>query len=216
MYQNNFGFYIPAYFDGDFEDTSGYKVESYERNDTSTAVYAVKENGSYTINTGGLSIFHKDIVNEVANSIDCYFNNDGKYLRVNSDIKKSTNLKSRLNNYSQDLMFTFTAGLPFLNLNVNGSITGQEAGIITLNTLVYLGTEDNLFYDFRLTFTTSFPIFQLFYQLMFNNSGVWTQPEEFTGLTSPQEYQTVNYENHQVRVFAYYAGNIVYSNILSH
>jgi hypothetical protein len=215
VYQNNFGFYIPAYFDGDFEDTSGYKVESYERNDTSTAVYAVKENGSYTINTGNLSIMHKDIVNEIANSVDCYFNNDGKYLRVNTETKKSTNLKSRLNNYAQDLVFTFSAGLPFLNLNINGSITGNETGIITLNTTTFIETED-LTHTFRLTFSVSFSIFQLFYQLRLNNSQVWTQPEELTGLNSPQDYQVFNYKNHDVRVFAYYNGQIVYSNILTY
>lgn len=116
VFQNNFGFYIPAYFDGDFEDVSGMKVQSYERYDSSTAVYAVEEDRTYTINTGGLSIREKDIVNEIANSIDCFFKTDNNYRPVNTATKKVTNLKSRLNIYSQDLQFTFSAGLPFSNL----------------------------------------------------------------------------------------------------
>ena len=215
VFQNNFGYYIPAYFDGDFEDTSGFKVQSYERYDTSTAVYAVEEDGTYIINTGGLSVLEKDIINEIANSIDCYFKIGDNYRRVNTATKKATNLKSRLNIYSNDLSFTFSAGLPFSNLNVNGSITGEEDGIITISGLTFIETED-LMHTFRLNFTASFPIFQLFFQIRFNTVGVWTSPEELSGLTSPQEYQTFNFKNHDIRVFAYYNNEIVYSNILNY
>lgn len=223
VFQNNFGYYIPAYFDGDFEDVSGMKVQSYERYDTSTAVYAVEEDGTYTINTGGLSTREKEIVKEIANSIDCYFNNNGKYISVNTATKKATNLKSRLNIYAEDLVFTFSAGLPFANLNVDGSITAEDVVLeITADSTTYLSYDpgvpgvSNPNYQFRLAFTSGFPIFQLFYQYRFTSGSVWSAPQEFVGITSPQDYKVNFAENHQVRIFAYYNGEIIYSNILTH
>jgi hypothetical protein len=221
VYQNNFGFYIPAYFDGDFEDTSGYKVESYERNDTSTAVYAVKENGSYTINTGNLSIMHKDIVNEIANSIDCYFNNDGKYLRVNTETKKSTNLKSRLNNYAQDLVFSFSAGLPFLNLNINGSMNGQEflIPILTAVAINFIQEEENggvPIFQFNSNYTSNFPLFQLFYQIRQSQNDNWSPPSEISIANPLFGYGLYFGTNHQLRLYSYYNGTIIYSNILTY
>jgi hypothetical protein len=115
VFQNNFGFYIPVYFDGDFEDVMGYKVNSYEQSDNSMAVFAVDEDETYTINTGALTIQEKNIVQEVATSIDCFFMNNGSYLNVIPSIKKAINLKSRLNNYGQDLQFTIKSGLSFAN-----------------------------------------------------------------------------------------------------
>lgn len=223
VFQNNFGYYIPAYFDGDFEDVSGMKVQSYERYDTSTAVYAVEEDGTYTINTGGLSTREKEIVKEIANSIDCYFNNDGKYVPVNTATKKATNFKSRLNIYAEDLVFTFSAGLPFANLNVDGSITEETVTLeLTADTLTLLGYDpgvpgiSNPNYQFRLAFTSGFPIFQLFYQIRLDSGSAWSAPQEFSGITSPQDYQVFFVENHQIRIFAYYNGEIIYSNILTH
>lgn len=115
VFQNNFGFYIPVYFDGDFEDVMGYKVNTYEQLDNSMTVFAVDEDETYTINTGALTIQEKNIVQEVATSIDCFFLNNGSYLNVIPAVKKATNLKSRLNNYGQDLQFTIKSGLSFAN-----------------------------------------------------------------------------------------------------
>jgi len=223
VFQNNFGYYIPAYFDGDFEDTSGYKVQSYERYDTSTAVYAVDEDKTYIINTGGLSILEKDIVNEIANSIDCYFKNGTTYQRVNTATKKSTNLKSRLNIYSEDLSFTFSAGLPFSNLNIEGSFTEEPISLnITIDsvTFLYFNPGNSIYqwpeYGFRIQFTAGFPIFQMFYQMRNSDTDVWGAPQEFSGITSPQDYARGFIENHQIRLFAYYNGTIIYSNIYTH
>jgi hypothetical protein len=223
VFQNNFGYYIPAYFDGDFEDVSGMKVQSYERYDTSTAVYAVEEDGTYTINTGGLSTREKEIVKEIANSIDCYFNNNGKYVSVNTATKKATNSKSRLNIYAEDLVFTFSAGLPFANLNVDGSITEETVTLeLVANSTSFLfydaGVPGVTFptYGFRLAFTSGFPIFQLFYQMRDSSGDVWSAPLQFAGITSPQDYTRSFIENHQIRIFAYYNGQIIYSNILTH
>lgn len=223
VFQNNFGYYIPAYFDGDFEDVSAMKVQSYERYDTSTAVYAVEEDGTYTINTGGLSTRENQIVKEIANSIDCYFKNNGNYVSVNTATKKVTNLKSRLNIYAEDLVFTFSAGLPFSNLNINGNLTEET---ITLN-LVAKSITFLFFkpgnppitipsYGFRLEFESGFPIFQLFCQMRNSSADAWSAPLELDGVTSPQDYTRSYIRNHQIRIFAYYNGNIIFSNILTH
>lgn len=226
VFQNNFGYYIPAYFDGDFEDVSGMKVQSYERYDTSTAVYAVEEDGTYTINTGGLSTREKEIVKEIANSIDCYFNNNGKYISVNTATKKATNSKSRLNIYAEDLVFTFSAGLPFSNLSLDGYATEDPESPIVLE---LIATELNyidsfggippipLTHVFSIAFTSTFSIFQLFYQIRKNDTFSWSPPRMFSGISSPQEYQIEKSDEfHEVRIFAYYNGEIIYSNILIH
>ena len=223
VFQNNFGYYIPAYFDGDFEDVSGLKVQSYERYDTSTAVYAVEEDRTYTINAGGLSTREKEIVKEVANSIDCYFNNSNSYVRVNTATKKATNLKSRVNIYGEDLVFTFKSGLPFSNLNINGNITEGSISLnMTINSVTLLNFDPGVpgvvfpSYLFALAFTAGFPIFQLFYQIRANSSVAWSAPQEFSGITSSQEFSVYFTENHQVRIFAYYNGQTIYSNTFTH
>jgi hypothetical protein len=208
VFQNNFGYYIPAYFDGDFEDTSGYQVQSYERYDTSTAVYAVEENGTYVINTGGLSIKEKDIVNEIANSIECFFKSGNEYKRVNTATKKSTNLKSRLNIYSEDLAFTFSAGLPFSNLNL--SIDESDLSLV-LSNVVNVG-----FQEYEISFSSNFNLFQLFAQVRQNDSQTWSVPRFFTSVISPQTRTILFGSPFQVRILAYYNGNIIYSNILNY
>lgn len=219
VFQNNFGYYIPAYFDGDFEDVSGMKVQSYERYDTSTAVYAVEEDGTYTINTGGLSIREKEIVKEIANSIDCYFNNDGKYISVNTATKKLTNFKSRLNIYAEDLVFTFSAGLPFSNINVNGSLETEEPTpefFIENVTFVAFNPTLPATITYLVSFSSNFPIFQLFYQVRQNESFTWSSPSNFSGIVSPQIY-IVPYilSSSQIRLFTYNNGEIIYSNIFT-
>lgn len=208
VFQNNFGYYIPAYFDGDFEDVSGMKVQSYERYDTSTAVYAIEEDGTYTINTGGLSTREKEIVKEIANSIDCYFNNDGKYVPVNTATKKVTNFKSRLNIYAEDLVFTFSAGLPFSNLNLSIDDDNLE-----LNLLSILSLPD---FNFRVEFSSNFPLFQVFSQIRINELSVWSNPFPFATNVSPQERIVSVGGGFQIRLFSSYNGNIIYSNILNY
>ena len=209
VFQNNFGYYIPAYFDGDFEDVSGLKVQSYERYDTSTAVYAVEEDGTYTINTGGLSIREKEIVKEVANSIDCYFNNYGNYVRVNTATKKATNLKSRLNIYSEDLVFTFKAGLPFSNLNVNGSITIEDAVLTLLSVTKTTGI------NYECAFESNFSLFQVFSRVRIDSSSTWFAPGLFPTVVSPQT-RLVPLGSFDIQLIAYYNSEAVYSNILTY
>jgi hypothetical protein len=208
VFQNNFGYYIPAYFDGDFEDTSGYKVQSYERYDTSTAVYAVEESGTYIVNTGGLSIKEKDIVNEIANSIECFFKNGTEYKRVNTATKKSTNLKSRLNIYSEDLAFTFSAGLPFSNLNLADDVSALALNLISINSL---GSS-----NYEVEFDANFPLFQVFSRVRTDETTAWSAPLLFPTSVSPQERIVSLGTSFQIVLHAVYNSTIVYSNILTY
>lgn len=209
VFQNNFGFYIPAYFDGDFEDVSGMKVQSYERYDTSTAVYAVEEDGTYTINTGGLSIREKEIVKEIANSIDCYFNNNGKYVRVNTATKKATNLKSRLNIYAEDLVFTFRAGLPFSNLDLATDVSTLELELISIT-----NTEGS---NFEVAFNSNFPLFQVYSRVRVNDSFAWSSPLIFSTSISPQNrIVSLGGSSFEMILHAVYNSTIIYSNIITY
>lgn len=209
VFQNNFGYYIPAYFDGDFEDVSGLKVQSYERYDTSTAVYAVEEDGTYTINTGGLSFREKEIVKEVANSIECFFNNNGNYVRVNTATKKTTNLKSRLNIYSEDLVFTFKAGLPFSNLNVNGIISIEDAE------LTLISIENLSAGNYEVAFESNFSLFQVFSRVRVDSSSAWAAPGLFPTVVSPQT-RIVPLGSFDIQLIAYFNSQAIYSNILTY
>ena len=208
VFQNNFGYYIPAYFDGDFEDVSGMKVQSYERYDTSTAVYAVEEDGTYTINTGGLSIREKEIVKEIANSIDCYFNNNGNYIRVNTATKKATNLKSRLNIYSEDLVFTCRNGLPFTNLDLATDVSDLELELISITNL---GSS-----NFEVAFNANFPLFQVFSRVRVNDTFSWSSPTLFATPVSPQNRVVSIAGSFEIVLHAVYNSTIVYSNIVTY
>lgn len=207
VFQNNFGFYIPAYFDGDFEDKRGFSVQTYEQFNNTEKVFAVDEAGTYTINTGNLNIEEKEIVRQIANSLDCYFKNGINYRQVVTGTKKATYDKSRENIFSEDLVFSFREGLPFTNILAQDSITPEI--IITDVT-----TSD--YWNYLIEFTTNFPMLQLFSQIRFNENYNWKKPYTHAGLTSPQS-RIVNLGggNFQIRIFAYYNGQIVYSNIVT-
>lgn len=219
VYQNNFGYYIPAYFDGDFEDVSGFTVQSYEQYDTSLAVYAIEEDVTYTINTGNFNFLEKETINEVANSIDCYFKNGNIYTNVISAIKKSTNQKSRLNIFAEDLQFKVKKGLPFNNENLTGSLSGNNVTLdlnlisVTLSHVDNSGSNPKTYFD--IIFTSGFPLFQIFIQVRPNSSWNWGYNSPLANVISPQQYFIVGNENHDVRLYAYYQGQIIYSNILT-
>lgn len=208
VFQNNYGFYIPAYFDGDFEDKRGFSSQKYEQFNNSEKVFAVDEEGTYVINTGKLNVEEKEIVREVANSLDCYFKNGTRYSQVVTGIKKATYNKSRENIYGEDLTFTFRAGLPFTNDLTLPDIT-PEIILSTITTSDYV--------NFETTFTTNFPMLQLFSQIRFGDGYAWEAPVELAGLTSPQNrVVSLGGSNFQIRFFSSYNGETVYSNILDY
>lgn len=208
VFQNNFGFYIPAYFDGDFEDKRGFSVQKYEQFNNSEKVFAVDEEGTYVINTGKLNIEEKEIIRQIANSLDCYFKNGSKYYQVVTGTKKATYQKSRNNIYNEDLTFTFRAGLPFTNDLALPDITPNI-------TITNVTTSD--YVNFSVEFTSNFAMLQLFSQIRFGANYAWEAPVELAGLSSPQNrVVSLGGSNFQIRLFASYNGEIVYSNIFDY
>lgn len=208
VFQNNFGFYIPAYFDGDFEDKRGFSVQKYEQFNNSEKVFAIDEDGTYTINTGNLNIEEKEIVRQIANSLDCYFKNGVVYRQILTATKKATYNKSRENIYTEDLVFTFREGLPFTNDLTLPAIT-PEIVITDVTTL------DNI--NFSIVFTSNFPMLQLFSQVRLNSSFNWSNPYTQSGVVSPQNrVVSLGGANFQIRLFASYNGQIVYSNVFDY
>lgn len=207
VFQNNFGFYIPAYFDGDFEDKRGFSVQTYEQFNNTEKVFAVDEEGTYTINTGNLNIEEKEIVRQIANSLDCYFKNGINYRQVVTGTKKATYNKSRENIFAEDLVFTFREGLPFTNDLDLPSITPD---------LVITGvtTSDNV--NFSIAFTSNFSMLQLFSQVRFNENYNWSNPFTHASVSSPQNrIVSLGGGNFQIRLLAYYNGQAVYSNVFT-
>ena len=111
----------------------------------------------------------------------------------------NSEIQAMLNKYSQieDL-------IPIIEI-----ISTEFLGIDPLG----LGTNN---FGFRLAFDYNFPLFQVFYQTRVNSGSVWSSPQEFSGTISPQDYLVFVFENHQIRLFSYYNGEIIYSNILTH
>lgn len=119
MYQNNFGFFLPAYFDGDFEDNTGFKIDSYENSSSENVIYNIDQEGSYIINCGNLNNQECSIVGEISKSLKTYFLNNNQYLSINTATKKTTEYKDRQNIYAQDLQFTFKKDAPISNAGLN-------------------------------------------------------------------------------------------------
>lgn len=178
VFQNNYGYYIPAYFDGDLEDSSGYKIETYENKDNSIAVYAIEEEGSYTINTGNLNSLEKDIINQIALSVDTFLKNNNKYISINTTTKKTTNYKSRLNIYTQDLTFSFKKGLPFDNTFNNTTIvtSGLELYATINNSENHNSTLiPNVYKKLKVTIYTDVPLSSSFAVTIYQ-AGIYPNP----------------------------------------
>ena len=73
VFQNNFGYFIPAYFDGELETTTGYKVDTYEQLDETEVVYNVDNTTKYNLNTNSLLLNENSIVNQISNALICKF-----------------------------------------------------------------------------------------------------------------------------------------------
>lgn len=123
VFKNNFGYYIPVYFDGEFQNESGFKVETYEGFENQDIVFAVEETATYEINTGSLLINENKIINQIANSLECFFNNGSQYLPINTNQKKQLNTKDKQHLYDSTLAFYFKKGLPLDN---NGFVNAPE------------------------------------------------------------------------------------------
>lgn len=107
-FKNNFGYYIPAYFDGELEVSNGFKINDYQEADGSSVIFEIQEDATYTINTGLLLADERAIINQVVNSPEVYFKVNGSWQKIQTASKKELEFRDKKHNYAQDLVFTFS------------------------------------------------------------------------------------------------------------
>ncbi|PIF32980.1 hypothetical protein CLU81_3550 [Flavobacterium sp. 9] len=106
-FKNNFGYYIPAYFDGEFEIQDSLSINDYQEADGSKVVYEINEEATYTINTGSLLQNERVIVNEIANSQDILLKINSQWRKIQTSTKKILEYRDKKHSYAQDLTFSF-------------------------------------------------------------------------------------------------------------
>lgn len=106
-FKNNFGYFIPVYFDGELETSNGFKIDDYQQADGTNVIFEIQEDVQYTINTGSLLADERAIVNQVANAYEVYFKINGSWQKIQTSTKKELEFRDKKHNYSQDLTFTF-------------------------------------------------------------------------------------------------------------
>lgn len=109
-FQNNFGFYLYAYLDGEMQVQDGFEVDTYETKNGENKVNQIDETASYTINSGSFNQREKGILNMIANSPDVRFNNGGTWLTMLPQTKKVNSFKDRQHIYGADLLFSLRKG----------------------------------------------------------------------------------------------------------
>lgn len=107
FFRNNFGYYIPAYFDGELENTDSLKISDYQEKDNSNVVFEIQEEATYVINTGYLLADERAIVNQVTTSHDVLLKIGYDWQKIQTSTKKVLQYRDKKHNYSQDLSFTF-------------------------------------------------------------------------------------------------------------
>ncbi|MFV8336414.1 hypothetical protein ACNQF7_10065 [Flavobacterium sp. RSP29] len=106
-FKNNFGYYIPAYFDGELEKQNNLKINDYQERDGSSVIFEIEQSAMYTINTGYLLQDERAIVNQVINSHEAFFKVNNQWQKIQTSTKKEIEFRDKKHNYSQDLTFTF-------------------------------------------------------------------------------------------------------------
>lgn len=140
MYQNNYGYFLPAYFDGDFEDNTGFKIDFYENSASESIIYNIDKESAYSINCGNLNNQEIGVVSEVSKSLKTYLLMDNKYLSINTNTKKVTNFKDRQNVYAQDLLFSFKNDTPIRNTGLNIDVLSPFIHIDSIHAIEVVGS----------------------------------------------------------------------------
>jgi len=106
-FKNNFGYYLPAYFDGELEIQDSFKIDDYKQKDGTNVVFEVIEEATYTINTGSLLQDERAIVNQVATSHEILFMVNNQWRKIQTKTTKSLEYRDKKHLYAQDLNFSF-------------------------------------------------------------------------------------------------------------
>ena len=109
-FQNNFGYYLYAYPDGEMEISNAFDVETYETADGLEKVFEINEEATYTINTGSYTNKEKAIINMIANSVDSKLKNGSTWLDMVARTKKQLEHRDHKHNYSEALQFGVRKG----------------------------------------------------------------------------------------------------------
>ncbi|KIQ22632.1 hypothetical protein RT99_05860 [Flavobacterium sp. MEB061] len=106
-FKNNFGYYIPAYFDGELEIQDSLKIDDYQEADGSSVIYEINEEAAYTINTGSLLQDERAIVNQITTSHEVLFKVNNDWRKIQTTTKKILEYRDKKHLYAQDLTFSF-------------------------------------------------------------------------------------------------------------
>ena len=204
-FQNNFGFYLFAYLDGQMNIDNALDINSFEQKDGTEKIYEINEELTYNINSGSLLSSEKQIINQITTALDAklYFNNE--WLDLVTKTKKSKIYQERLNNYSENLVFSVRKNYSVAN---NFETPIVEDPIITLTDVT--GTDGS---NYEVDFELNFAPIQLFYQ---TRTGLtWSD-----GVELPQTIpQTITPEllgaAFDIRLFAVYNEATIYSGIIA-
>lgn len=107
FFKNNFGYFIPAYIDGEMEIANGLKISDYQAIDGSYHVSEINEELTYTINTGNLLTDERPLVNQIITSYEVLLKVNNTYRKIQNATKKELQYRDKKHNYAQDLAFTF-------------------------------------------------------------------------------------------------------------
>jgi hypothetical protein len=106
-FKNNFGYFIPAYFDGELEISNSLKINDYQEADGTNVIFEIDEEATYTINTGYLLADERAIVNQIINSPDVVFKVNNQWKKIQTSTKKELAFRDKKHSFAQDLTFTF-------------------------------------------------------------------------------------------------------------
>lgn len=202
VFKNNFGFYIPAYFSGEFSSENNYKVDTYENFDYSETIFNIEQNAVYKINTNYLNTQELPIVNQINNALEAYFKDASGYNPINTATKKTITAQDREHLFNNELNFTFKKGLP---LNNNGFL-----GAPIVSDFAVTGDENILFditkAQFEAVYSNTFPIHSINLNAFINNGTLrvvflngaievvdeneyylWSEIDKFTFISDPNE-----------------------------
>lgn len=205
VFKNNFGFYIPTYFSGEFSSENNYKVDIYENFDYSETIFNIEQNAVYKINTNYLNTQELPIVNQINNALEAFFKDASGYNPINTATKKTVTAQDREHLFNNELNFTFKKGLPKDN---NGLLTPPEASNFTVT-----GDENTLFditkAQFEAVYSNALPIYAINLNPFINHgtmrvvflSGaieivdeneyyLWSEIDKFTFISDPNESGT--------------------------
>ncbi|MES2813235.1 MAG: hypothetical protein V4670_12245 [Bacteroidota bacterium] len=205
VYQNNFGYYLYAYTDGQLTIDNGLEIKSYEQFDYTDKVYEINEENTYTISTGSLVEKEKEIIKSMATSLDTKLFLNSVWYDLKPQTKKVQEFKDRNHGYSENLTFKAKPNAKITNQGI--TFTDSSAAINITNVVHTTGDAHEI------SFTTEFDITELYSEVSTDGT-TWSTPELASGTTSPLTRDITLGDDFYVRLsFEKENAVMVYSNV---